>query len=150
MEETVPHKKKQTFNGREMSDKTKHLQASSAHARLQLRPNNHKTGPRTCNRVINESCKQDYKDWVAKQVTLLERADAQGDTKTITATVKRLTNKTRCDQGNQPADAEQIRRLDHIRRRAGRAMGRLLGQQILGHRAGAGARPVPVQRPQPS
>ena len=106
IEETVPHEKKQVHNGREMSVKTKHLHAqrtrdfSSGHTIT-------KRDRARWNRITNESCKQDYKDWVAKQVTELEKADTQGDTRKITSLVNRLTNKTRCGQGKQPTRSKQ-------------------------------------------
>ena len=98
---TVPHKKRQNYNGRAMSEKTKHL-----HAQRTRDFNSGRTITKqdraTWNRVINASCKQDYEDWVTKKVESIERADTQGDTRKIASLVKRLTGETRGGQIRQP------------------------------------------------
>ena len=96
----IPHKKKQYYNGREMSEKTQRLHS--------LRTHDFNSGHKitkqyrvTWNKVIKESCRQDYEDWVTGQVKDVECVDAQGDTKKIASLVKRLTGETRGDQGKQ-------------------------------------------------
>ena len=94
--------KKRTYNGRAMSEKTKRLH--------DLRTRDFNSG-RTImkddrvrwNKVINESCKKDYEDWVSEQTRVIEKAyQQQGDPKAIAQHVNRLTGKTRCARGKQP------------------------------------------------
>ena len=93
--------KKKRYNGREMSDRTKRLH--------ELRTRDFNSGRKITvddrkhwNKVINDSCKKDYEDWVTEQARKIEAADQQGDPKAIAYHVNVLTGKTRCAQGKQP------------------------------------------------
>ena len=106
IEEVVPLKKKQKYNGRGVSDRTKKL--------FEERARDYSTG-RTIkksdrnawNRVIAKSCKQDYVEWVTKWVESIKQADTAGDTKAIRQGVKVLSGTTRCLNPTQPNIDEQ-------------------------------------------
>ena len=102
----MPRQTPRKFNGRSVSKRTEGL--------FEQRVRDYSTGRKITksdraawNRVIAESCRQDYEDWVTKHVEDIEQADQRGDTKAISASVKTLAGTTRKANHTQPTTDEK-------------------------------------------
>ena len=106
IEQVVPPKKTHKINGRRVSERTRGL--------YKQRVRDFNTGRKVTsadrkawNRVLNDSAKRDYQEWVASWVEKIEEADKVGDTRAIYQAVKVLAGKTKNFSQTQPTKNSQ-------------------------------------------
>ena len=96
--EVVPDKKKLTRNDRTISEESKTLFEKRKREFIKSKPTVNER--KKWNKRIKNACRQDYRDWVARWVDTIEKADDKGDNRAIFHTTKAVSG------SNTPFDSK--------------------------------------------
>ena len=100
--ETVPPKKRQNYNGRVVSERTKKLYDERIRDFSSGRKIT-KADRQAWNKVLSASSKKDYDEWIERWIKTIETADEMGDTKEVSRGAQALAGKSRIHQQTQPS-----------------------------------------------